>query len=100
MNERTVSKRSEYKGDNYTYIQETTRHKKPVRFWMARSPYTRKMKKQARVIAEAIMGRELSKTEIVHHIDFNPLNDSKDNLLLCDNSYHTWLHNQYPGFGF
>ena len=47
-----------------------------------------------KIIAERVLGRELKRDEMVHHIDFDGSNNSHDNLLICDRAYHTWLHNR------
>ena len=47
-----------------------------------------------RLIAVRVLGRELRRDEIVHHIDGNPLNNRKNNLLVCSISYHSWLHRE------
>jgi hypothetical protein len=55
--------------------------------------YNRDQKKsQHRVLAEGIMGRKLKRSEIVHHINGNSLDNSQDNLLICSVGYHQWLH--------
>lgn len=46
-----------------------------------------------RLIMENTIGRKLFGNEIVHHLDGNKLNNSKDNLVLINNSEHTRLHN-------
>lgn len=46
------------------------------------------------LIAEQKIGRLLKDSEVVHHIDFNGLNNNPDNLLVLQNtSEHTKLHN-------
>ena len=58
-----------------------------------------------RIIAESVLGRQLKQNEVVHHIDGNRFNNSKNNLLICSRSYHSWLHrmqdlqNNKPLFG-
>jgi hypothetical protein len=45
-----------------------------------------------RLIAEKLLGRRLSRGEVVHHIDSNPRNNSVDNLMLMSSSDHSRLH--------
>ena len=46
------------------------------------------------IIAEQKLGRYLKDSEVVHHIDFNGLNNDPNNLLILqDTSEHTKLHN-------
>lgn len=46
-----------------------------------------------RLIMEKHIGRMLEKTEIVHHIDKNPINNELDNLVLCSGrKEHSKLH--------
>lgn len=48
-----------------------------------------------RVLARNIIGRELKRNEIVHHVDGNPGNDSHNNLVICTVSYHReFLHEE------
>lgn len=49
-------------------------------------------KKNARVIAEDVLGRSLKKDEIIHHINGNRQDDRKENLMICSRSYHMELH--------
>lgn len=44
------------------------------------------------LIAEEFMGRELREDEVVHHLDFNGLNNDPSNLLVLPLSQHTKLH--------
>ena len=44
------------------------------------------------LIGERVLGRNLKKTECVHHIDCVSGNNGHDNLLVCDRGYHAWLH--------
>ena len=45
-----------------------------------------------RAIAKKILGRPLNTNEVVHHIDFNPKNNSLDNLLVISRTKHNALH--------
>ena len=45
-----------------------------------------------RLVAESILGRKLKRTEDVHHIDENPLNNNPDNLEIIDHRIHEALH--------
>jgi hypothetical protein len=51
------------------------------------------------LIAEEMLGRKLKyfgqghpDNEVVHHIDCDKQNNSRENLLVCTHSYHTSLH--------
>jgi len=47
-----------------------------------------------RLVAEAALGRPLKKREIIHHINCDSLDNRNENLLVCSQSYHAWLHNR------
>lgn len=44
------------------------------------------------IIAEKMLGRPLTRGEIVHHIDSNPKNNSESNLIVCTQKEHTKIH--------
>lgn len=47
-----------------------------------------------RAVAEEMLGRKLTKNEVVHHINLNKLDNDKNNLYVCDNKTHLRLHRQ------
>ena len=48
-----------------------------------------------RLVMENYLGRFLEKTEIVHHIDFNPENNNINNLALVTVKEHMKLHSRW-----
>lgn len=44
------------------------------------------------IIAEEVLGRKLKDMEMVHHVDGNPKNNNRDNLVICSRPYHNFLH--------
>ena len=49
-------------------------------------------KAEHRIVAEEMLGRKLNENEIVHHIDENKQNNSKDNLIVMTREEHAKLH--------
>ena len=45
-----------------------------------------------RLIMENYIGRKLKKSEVVHHVDGNKLNNNIDNLEIIRDGYHSRLH--------
>lgn len=45
-----------------------------------------------RRVAEDLLGRELNRSEVVHHVNCNPLDNSITNLMVIDISSHSKLH--------
>jgi hypothetical protein len=43
------------------------------------------------LVVEEALGRYLKKGEVVHHVDYDPLNDSPENLLVVTKNQHAWI---------
>ena len=53
---------------------------------------THKVVSYPRIIMENVLNRPLLKTEDVHHLDGNPLNNDPSNLKVIDHKKHTSMH--------
>jgi len=53
-----------------------------------------------RMIASKIIGRKLTKKDIVHHIDGNRLNNNPSNLFITDNKGHSYAHASLMTIGY
>jgi len=50
--------------------------------------------REHKLIVENVLGRKLRSNEIIHHINMDKADNRKCNLLVCDKSYHVWLHHE------
>ncbi len=46
------------------------------------------------LIARKVLGRTLNKGEVVHHINGDKTDNRHENLLICDRSYHNYIHQE------
>jgi len=52
-----------------------------------------------RMIASNVLGRPLKDGEIIHHINRNPADNRNENLMICNQSYHDFLHHKMRRLG-
>lgn len=77
---------------------EIRKEKTGKRIWKNGYVYTKtgsKPKPEHIYIAESVLGRKMKKGEHVHHINMNKADNRNCNLLICNASYHKWLHHRY-----
>jgi hypothetical protein len=51
------------------------------------------------LVAEKMLGRFLQEDEQIHHLDFNRMNNKKQNILVLKKGMHTRLHNWIDKLG-
>lgn len=60
--------------------------------WKGGISATWQCRRVARTIAELVLKHPLAKEEVVHHIDGDPSNNKRVNLLICTREEHMTLH--------
>jgi len=83
--ERMIAHNTEYSNGNYSFVYN------PDHPNSSKSGHPGYVYKH-RLIASKIIGRPLTKDEVVHHIDGNKQNNSPENLMVLTQSQHSKLH--------
>jgi len=63
---------------SYRQVYQPTHHRADITGWVS----------QHLLLMEKYLGRPLEKGEVVHHLDHNKLNNTEENLCLCDRASH------------
>lgn len=80
-----------FKGETHTFITKNGRTP-DYKYRYVRSQRRKAFAPEHIVIAEDMLGRRLKKGECVHHMDCDPLNNEKNNLVICTSGFHSKLH--------
>ena len=68
------------------------RNKTRAGYVMVHMGHGKKNKAEHIIVAEVALGRKLKRGEVIHHINGDKSDNKNDNLLICDRSYHQYLH--------
>lgn len=61
-------------------------------YWWLNEGAVRSNRAEHRLIAEYVLGRNIARGEVVHHVDYNSLNNNPDNLQVMSVDAHNQLH--------
>lgn len=70
------------------------RHKNEYGYILVYQGAGKRRKGEHILICEKVLGRKLKQNEVVHHINGVKNDNRHCNLLVCDKSYHAWLHHK------
>ena len=93
--QREMNKRSKYQDNNGWRIKESYDGYVVKRLWD--NPYFKQGEwvSQHRYNMAMLLKRKLLKSEVVHHIDMNKVNNNINNLWLCNQSQHQIAHTSF-----
>lgn len=97
-----MEKNPNWKGGKIVLTSKGRKH--PEKYVAIKNPehprsHARGYVRETILIIEAIIGKYLPITAIIHHIDENSLNNQNTNLIVCEsNAYHKLLHKRMRAF--